>query len=284
MLAAAVVADGHHRALPLAPECIQPPDDPGEADTTPEERKQDCETNAAKRWISKHIHELRPFRVVFLGDDLFCRQPLCRLVLDLAADFLFVSKPQSHPRLQQLLHDDFIQSTAWLRVRHPKTRRFEYRRFRWMAGLPVRDSDDLKAEGGRRRTYTNNFFTSLAVTRDNVARIAAAGRALEGRKRDLPPASRTTAITWSTTSATVSDSLANTLAAINLYAFALQTVLDCLCALWQRCRQHFGTRVEFFQMLSSSTYYFLFPNWRSLFETLLEERSPPGSEEADGTA
>ena len=80
------------------------------------------------------------------------------------------------------------------------------------------------------------------------------------------------------------DSLANTLAAINLYAFALQTVLDCLCALWQRCRQHFGTRVEFFQMLSSSTYYFLFPNWRSLFETLLEERSPPGSEEADGTA
>ena len=292
MLGAAVVADGHNLALPLAPEFIQPQDDPGEAGSTPEERKQDCESNAAKRWLSKHIHELRPFRAVFLGDDLFCCQPLCRLVLDGGADFLFVAKPTSHQRFDELLHEDFISGSGWLRGRHPKTRRVEYRRFRWMAGLPVRDSDDAvegtwieyavevddpKAAGGRRRTYTNSFFTSLAVTRDNVARIAAAGRARWKVENETFNCLKNHGYHLEHHFGHGRDGLANTLVAINLYAFALHTVLDCLCVLWQRCRQRFGTRGEFFQMLSSSTYYFLFPTWRSLLETLLEERPPPGS-------
>ncbi len=58
-------------------------------------------------------------------------------------------------------------------------------RFRWMHGLPVRDSDDavqgawveFAIERNGKRTYTNTFFTSLEVTADNVADIARAGRA-----------------------------------------------------------------------------------------------------------
>ena len=88
-----------------------------------------------------HIQELRSFRPVFLSNDLVCCQPLCHLVLGCGADFLFICKPQSYVRLQELLHDDFIQSTDWQRQWNHKTRLHEYRRLRWMSGLLIRDSD-----------------------------------------------------------------------------------------------------------------------------------------------
>ena len=100
MLSASVVADGHSRVLPLMGEFVQPQQDPaaGRPELSEEARKQDCERNAAKRWIPDHSDELRPYRPVLLGDDLYCCQSVCRAVLDAGADFVFVCKPNSHKR------------------------------------------------------------------------------------------------------------------------------------------------------------------------------------------
>ncbi len=181
MLSATVVADGQNRVLPLLPAFVQPQQDPAASrpELSEQIQKQDCERNAAKRWLPGHLPELRPERPVILGDDLYCRQPLCRLVLDLGADFLFVCKPNSHKRLYELSHDQFIRSTGWIKTRNRK-QQVEHHRFRWMHGLPVRDSDyavlgawiEYAIERQDKRTYTNTFFTSLAVTADTVAEIA----------------------------------------------------------------------------------------------------------------
>ena len=124
-----------------------------------ESRKQDCERNAAQRWLPDHSEELRPCRPVFLGDDLYCCQSVCRAVLDAEADFIFVAKPNSHKRLHELLHDQFIHSQPWL----------------------------------HRRNRKRNFGHG-------------------------------------------SNGLANLLATLNLFAFALHGVLDCACELWRQCR------------------------------------------------
>ena len=145
MLAATVVADGHNRVLPLMPEFVRPQQDPAaqRPELTEEQRKQDCERNAAKRWLPAHSEELRPYRPVFLGDDLYCCQSLCRLVLDLGADFIFVCKPSSHERLHELLHDDFTHSSGWIKTRN-RHKQVERHCFRWMHGLPVRDLGSRK--------------------------------------------------------------------------------------------------------------------------------------------
>ena len=104
--------------------------------------------------------------------------------MDLKADFLFVCKPSSHKRIYELLHDDFIHSSGWIKTRN-REQQVERQRFRWMNGPPVRDSDDavigawveFATERNGERTYTNTFFTSLEVTADNVAAIARVGRA-----------------------------------------------------------------------------------------------------------
>ena len=191
LVAATVVADDHNRVIPLMPEFVRPQTDPSaSADLPADEQKQDCERNASKRWIGLHVSDLVPYRPVFLGDDLCCCHPLCRLLLGHQADFLFVCKPTSHKCLQDFLLESLYHSTGWLRGRNAK-RQIESHRYRWQSGVPVRDGGDAVTgtwieftirsqqpdQPEPRQTYYNTFFTSLEVTPDNVAAIARVGRA-----------------------------------------------------------------------------------------------------------
>ena len=73
MLAATLVAPGHDKVIPLEPEFLVPQDGA---------EKQDCENMAAKRWLAAHAERYAALDPVYLGDDLFSRQPLCQAVLD----------------------------------------------------------------------------------------------------------------------------------------------------------------------------------------------------------
>src|SRR5215217_4529151 len=71
MLAGTVVAPGHAMALPMMPEFIAPQDGA---------EKQDCERNAAKRWLAAHAQRLIDLRPIYLGDDLFACQPVAEAI------------------------------------------------------------------------------------------------------------------------------------------------------------------------------------------------------------
>src|SRR3954471_24224358 len=94
LLAATLVAPGHDKVMPLEPAFIVPQDGA---------QKQDCETTAAKRWLAAHGRCYAALDAVYLGDDLFSRQPLCQAVLDVGGHFIFVCKPSSHPLIEEYL-------------------------------------------------------------------------------------------------------------------------------------------------------------------------------------
>jgi hypothetical protein len=79
MLAATIVAPGHNRAVPLEPEFIVPQDG---------HEKQDCESRAVRRWLSAHGAQYKDLKPIYLGDDLFSRQPICEAVLAEGGHFL----------------------------------------------------------------------------------------------------------------------------------------------------------------------------------------------------
>ena len=289
MLSATVVADSHNRVIPLMPEFVQPQQDPAaqRPELTEDQRKQDCERNAAQRWLPAHIDELRPYRPVFLGDDLYCCQRLCQLVHDLGADFIFVCQPSSHKRLYEVLHDDFIHSSGWIKARNHK-QQVERHRYRWMNGVPVRDSAaavlgswvEFVIERNGERTYTNTFFTSLQVTADNVAEIARVGRARWKIENEGFNCLARHCYNLKRNFGHGSKGLANLLATLNLCAFALHEIQDCACERWRRCRELAGPRREFFEQLRFLTQWFCFRCWTALFETLLEEDPPTANPRA----
>ena len=66
-------------------------------------KKQDCENAAAKRWLAAHAAGYARLNPIYLGDDLFSRQPLCEAVLAAGSHFIFVCKPSSHPLIAEYL-------------------------------------------------------------------------------------------------------------------------------------------------------------------------------------
>ena len=140
--------------------------------------KQDCESRAARRWLGAHGVKYKALKPVYLGDDLFSRQAICE-----AVHFLFVCKPDSHPPIEDFL-TGIVPETQSIQGRIGK-KRMTYR-YRWLNDMPLRGDEKSMTvnwfgieivDAKDTVTYRNSFISDPPVHRDNVAAMAAAGRA-----------------------------------------------------------------------------------------------------------
>jgi hypothetical protein len=173
-----IVTPGRNMAISLTPEFIVPQDGV---------EKQDCETNAGKRWLDKHGDRLKAIGVTILGDDLYSRQPMCEMVLSKGLNFIFVCKPDSHKSLYgwvELLEQegdlDIIVVRRW------NGKYSEIYTYKYANDVPLRDSDDALLVNWVKLTiakddgeilYRNAFVTNHPITNRNVEEIVSGGRA-----------------------------------------------------------------------------------------------------------
>ena len=90
------VKPGYNKVFTLPPEFITPQDG---------HEKQDCENAAAKRWFKQFAPLYKTLGITVLGDDLYCKQPLCELILLHELDFILNCKPTSHKTLSQWVEE-----------------------------------------------------------------------------------------------------------------------------------------------------------------------------------
>lgn len=272
LLAASLVAPGHDKVIPLEPEFIVPQDG---AD------KQDCENAAAKRWLAAHGRRYAELGAVFLGDDLFSRQPLCEAVREVGGSFIFVCKPASHALIQEYVTGVELP-TLDVPVRRGKQRYVH--RHRWLADVPLRDGKDaicvnwLEIEivdPKGRTTYRNSFVTDLPVTPHTVVDLAAAGRARWKIENETFNVLKTKGYNLEHSFGHGKQHLASVLVSLNLLAFAMHTVCDIADQLWRTARQKLGPRYNFFNMLSAATNLLIFPSWEDLLLTIAFAKPAP---------
>lgn len=89
-----IVCPGESHVIPLIPEFVVPQDG---------HEKQDCENAAAKRWLSKYAKHYSSLNLTLLGDDLYCRQPLCQKIIEQKLNFILVCREESHSTLHEHL-------------------------------------------------------------------------------------------------------------------------------------------------------------------------------------
>ncbi len=65
------------------------------------------------------------------------------------------------------------------------------------------------------------------------------------------------------------------LAALNLLAFAIHTVCDCLEQIWVEAWTAKRARTRFFEHIRTITAYLVFPDWQTLMQTLIDSKPPP---------
>jgi hypothetical protein len=265
LLAATLVAPGHNRVLPLPPEFVEPQDG---------DEKQDCESKAARRWLAAHGARLARLDPVYLGDDLYSRQPTCEAVRASGGHFLFVCKPTSHKTLVEFLAGVELPQC----VQHSKRGRARFTHtYRWLEGVPLRDGADALivnwleieiADRNRKITYRNSFITDLLIDADNVAELAAAGRARWKIENESFNTLKTKGYNLEHNFGHGRQNLAAVLATFNLLAFACHTVAELAEELWRKALDNIGARIHFFSHLRAITAYLVFPTWQNLLETL----------------
>jgi hypothetical protein len=272
MLAATAVAPGHARIVPLMPEFIAPQDGA---------EKQDCERNAAKRWFDKHHARLAPLRPVYLGDDLFACQPVVTMVKDNGGDFIFTARESSHAALYGFIngarpfrHDEKVRKSK-------TTGTFRYR---WFEAVPLRDGKDamlvnwiglqiVDAKGHVKQSMA--WVTSLPVTKQNAAEIAACGRTRWKIGNEGFNVMKNHGYEFEHNFGHGQRYLAMMLASLNLLAFAWHTLLEVLEPPWKVAREAAIKRMSFFAHLATITACVVFPSWDAILQALATFIIPP---------
>jgi hypothetical protein len=180
VVTAVVVNPKLSHVLPLEPEFIRPQDG---------HDKQDCEIAAAKRWLKRCGPSYAAYKLTLLGDDLYAHQPFCHLVLKANLNFIFVCKPDSHPKLYEWL--DYLQAKPdealpTLTRRHWNGQFAEIWTYRYINQVPLRAGPDAlevnwceltitRPDTGQ-QLYLNAWVTNYQIDDDHVVAIAQAGR------------------------------------------------------------------------------------------------------------
>jgi hypothetical protein len=269
---ATLVAPGHATVLPLPPEFVRPQDGA---------KKQDCEPNAARRWLSRVGRDYAWLKPIYLGDDLYGHQPMCADVLAAGGSFIFGCKPSSHKTLTEyLVSIDLDGFSETIGVGSAK----RVHRYRWMEDVPLRDGKDalkvnwLEIEISKpngKVTYRNNFVTDLPITKQSAAEIAACGRARWKIENETFNVLKNNGYNLEHNFGHGKDTLASLLVVLNLLAFAMHNACDLVEGSWQEGRQKVGAKMRLFEHIRTVTTYFVFLSWGSLFRTIRTGRPPP---------
>ena len=174
------VTYSHTAILPIiAPNCAEVISLPPEF-VTPQDghEKQDCETAAAKRWISKHRHLFKGQAITLLGDDLYSRQPMCQHCLDAEMNFIFTCLPSSHSSLYEWL--DYLEKNGavqHLTTKHRKGKSIEIYTYRFVNQIPLREQTPsllvnwceltVRNSADNSEVFHNAFVTNHALNIDN---------------------------------------------------------------------------------------------------------------------
>jgi hypothetical protein len=271
-LGASLVAPGHKQVLPLPPEFIAPQDGA---------EKQDCERNAAKRWLVSHGPTLACHRPIYLGDDLFACQPIATAIQSCGGNFILTCKPSSHQTIAEYLDGAELEAHRQT-VSQPGKRATHI--YRWLAAVPLRASEDalsvnwfsveiLNATG--KRTYYNSFVTDLPITAETVAELAACGRARWKIENETFNVLKSNGYNLEHNFGHGKKTLASIFVTLNLLAFAFHTVAQLGVLAWRTAMAARGARYRFFEHLRTITTYIVFDDWPHLLQTIINPKARP---------
>jgi hypothetical protein len=271
-LGASLVAPGHAQVLPLPPAFIAPQDGA---------EKQDCERNAAKRWLAAHGPALAPYRPVYLGDDLFACQPIAAAMQACGGSFILTCKPSSHQTIAEYLDGAELDEHRQF-VSQPGKRATHI--YRWLAEVPLRGGADALTvnwlsieirDAKGKRTYANSFVTDLPVTAETVAELAACGRARWKIENETFNILKSNGYNLEHNFGHGKETLASVLVTLNLLAFACHTVAQLCVLAWRTALAARGARYRFFEHLRTITAYIVFDDWPHLLNAIADPKARP---------
>jgi hypothetical protein len=271
MVAATIVKPDSNVVLPLMPEFIRNEDGA---------EKQDCERNAAKRWLDIQKEKSAWSGATILGDDLYACHSICERILGAGMHFLLTCKDESHPWIaEQVKYSDMQKRTRteWNGKNH-----LEYR-YSWVNGIENRaDGEKLAVnylyfeiwnKEKEKTTFRNSWITDHEITRENAEHIAECARARWKIENEHNNVLKHRGYNLKHNFGHGKNHASEIFCMLNLLAFLFHGIQDLADEDYKIARASFGRRDAFFWALRYEASRYLHTDWHSLLLTIAGE--PP---------
>lgn len=266
ILQAVIVHPDMKQVLPLAPEPIQNKDG---------STKQDCEINAGKRIISK-IRKAHPkLKIIIAGDGLYSKQPFIDELKTAGMSYILVAKPTDHKILFEWVDElTGLGGAEKLEIKVSKGKKHVYE---WINQVPLNgkaDADQVnffkfKIINKDKTTYKNSWVTDIAIDKGNIKNLVKGGRARWKVENETFNTLKNQGYHLEHNFGHGKKNLSMVFFMLNLLAFYIHQILELTDPVYQKCRQDFSSRKEFWNQLRCTFRFMVFESWESMLEKII---------------
>ncbi len=272
VLQGALMHPDMRQVIPLMPEEIR------NVDGT---EKQDCETNAAKRLIPKIRKNHPQLGLIIVGDDLFSRQPLIKIILNERMHYILVAKQTSHVAMFNAIgqNPDKLNEIQFIDEKQ-RTHIYE-----WINNIPLNGSKDsintnffrytivsTDKDGNGKINFRNSWITDLNLSKQLIKRFVRGGRCRWKIENECFNTLKNQGYHIEHNYGHGKENLCFNFLLLTFLAFFFHQIFELTDRLYQACRKKFGSKRHMWETLRSYIKILIFDTWEFLLNFAL---TPP---------
>jgi hypothetical protein len=263
MLGACIVHPDQSNVIPLCPETIQNGDG---------SEKNDCERNAAKRFIENFKREHPHLQVIILGDGIASNAPYIRLLEEHKMKYLLGAKPGDH----QFLFDtvDASEETEYYEIRDEKG---FFHQFRYLNDVALnKSSSDVRVNfleymqtdpKGKETIFS--WVTNIRITQANIFALMKGGRARWKIENETFNTLKNLGYNFEHNYGHGQKYLSTILCLLMLLAFLIDQVQGIACRLFQAVKKRAGSFRALWEDTRSLFKFAGIASWESLYQFMI---------------
>jgi hypothetical protein len=258
---AALVHPKRRQVVPLAPEQIR---------TTDGQEKQDCETNAAKRLLTKlkKAHPKLPF--IIIADGLYSKQPMIETAMSAGMRYVFTAKPDDHKFLIEWITG--LRALNDVMHREYKDQKGKTHVYEWVNEVPLNGNKDAPLvnyfeywmKQGEKTVYHNSWVTDLPLDDDTIEEMVRIGRCRWMIENEVFNTVKNHGYHIEHNYGHGVKNLSYNFFLLNMLAFFLHQIFEITDRTYQWLRNHLGSKKNLWDHIRVYCHAIVFPDWDEL--------------------
>lgn len=262
MLGGCIVHPEKSYVIPLCPEVIQNGD--GSV-------KNDCERNAAKRFIENFRREHPHLKVIIMGDGIASNAPYIRLLEEHRMKYLLVAKPGDH----QFLFDA-IEKAEGMEYYEFRDDKGVFHQFQFLNGVVLNKSNpdvivnflEYMQTDPKGKELRFSWVTNIYITQTNVFALMKGGRARWKIENETFNTLKNLGYNFEHNYGHGQKYLSTILCLLMVLAFFIDQIQGIACSLFQGIRKRLGSYRCLWETIRVLFQYMVFETWEDLYRCI----------------
>lgn len=237
-------------------------------------KKNDCERNCAKRWLTNFRTYHPQLPTIIVGDGLYSNAPFIKALKDKRCSYILVAKEDDH----KYLYDYFWTGSGDDICEFRKDTHDKEERYRFMNDVPLNDANyNLKVnvlyyeerdkKSGKKKQWL--WVTDIEITKSNAKSIMQAGRSRWKIENETFNTLKNQGYNFEHNFGHGYRGLSNVFAGLMLLAFYIDQILERCNLEFQEIIKKYGSRSNVFEKIRAKFFEFMISSFERLYDVMI---------------